>query len=228
VPYADLADPQSLNQYSYVRNIPTSKTDPDGHQCPWCPAVERVVEEVAESPAGQQIIQNGAKAITGIGAGVAAGWAWSKGYFKDFVNNLGSSGEDVAWQELNRQQDALRREEEQKQQDSQANSNDKSTPADPNQQSDKDQGRNSQAGNKKSTTPTGQSSSGQKTNAYGEKLGGSGKPQRHSAQHSTRKAAKDAARQDGKTAPQEDNGHFHSTDKNGRKVHNGTHHEYPH
>jgi RHS repeat-associated protein len=31
VPYADLGDPQSLNQYSYVRNIPTVKVDPDGH-----------------------------------------------------------------------------------------------------------------------------------------------------------------------------------------------------
>src|SRR6266853_2313754 len=31
VPYADLSDPQSLNQYSYVRNIPTVKVDPDGH-----------------------------------------------------------------------------------------------------------------------------------------------------------------------------------------------------
>jgi RHS repeat-associated protein len=31
VPYADLDDPQSLNQYSYVRNVPTVKVDPDGH-----------------------------------------------------------------------------------------------------------------------------------------------------------------------------------------------------
>ena len=38
-------------------------------------------------------------------------------------------------------------------------------------------------------------------NAYGEKLGGSGKPQRHRAQHSTRNRPKDAVRQDGKTAP---------------------------
>src|SRR5579884_528996 len=36
VPYADPSDPQSLNQYTYVRNIPTSKTDPDGHDCPPC------------------------------------------------------------------------------------------------------------------------------------------------------------------------------------------------
>ena len=31
VPYADLIDPQSLNQYSYVRNIPTTNVDADGH-----------------------------------------------------------------------------------------------------------------------------------------------------------------------------------------------------
>jgi RHS repeat-associated protein len=32
VPYADFGDPQSLNQYSYVRNIPTVKVDADGHE----------------------------------------------------------------------------------------------------------------------------------------------------------------------------------------------------
>jgi RHS repeat-associated protein len=31
VPYADLHDPQSLNLYSYVKNNPLSKSDPDGH-----------------------------------------------------------------------------------------------------------------------------------------------------------------------------------------------------
>jgi RHS repeat-associated protein len=35
VPYADLSDPQTLNQYSYVRNIPTSRADQDGH-CDIC------------------------------------------------------------------------------------------------------------------------------------------------------------------------------------------------
>jgi len=44
VPYADLTDPQSLNQYSCVRNIPTSKTDPDGHCC----LEEEITEEIAE------------------------------------------------------------------------------------------------------------------------------------------------------------------------------------
>ncbi|HLJ87177.1 MAG TPA: RHS repeat-associated core domain-containing protein, partial [Candidatus Angelobacter sp.] len=31
VPYAEFADPQSLNLYEYVRDIPTTKVDPDGH-----------------------------------------------------------------------------------------------------------------------------------------------------------------------------------------------------
>jgi RHS repeat-associated protein len=31
VPYADFADPQSLNLYSYVRNVPTTRYDADGH-----------------------------------------------------------------------------------------------------------------------------------------------------------------------------------------------------
>jgi RHS repeat-associated protein len=31
VPYADFNDPQSLNLYSYVRNVPTVRVDPNGH-----------------------------------------------------------------------------------------------------------------------------------------------------------------------------------------------------
>ncbi|MDR3562441.1 MAG: RHS repeat-associated core domain-containing protein, partial [Negativicutes bacterium] len=35
VPYAKLDDPQSLNLYSYVRNNPMDRFDPDGHK-DWC------------------------------------------------------------------------------------------------------------------------------------------------------------------------------------------------
>jgi hypothetical protein len=31
VPYAEFADPQSLNLYTYVRNVPTTRLDADGH-----------------------------------------------------------------------------------------------------------------------------------------------------------------------------------------------------
>jgi RHS repeat-associated protein len=34
VPYADLTDPQTLNLYGYVRGIPTTNVDVDGHGCP--------------------------------------------------------------------------------------------------------------------------------------------------------------------------------------------------
>lgn len=40
--YSDLADPQSLNLYGYVRNNPLSKADPDGHQCS-CQTDEQVL-----------------------------------------------------------------------------------------------------------------------------------------------------------------------------------------
>src|SRR5260370_34929047 len=32
IPYAVLGDPQSLNLYTYVRNIPTVNVDTDGHE----------------------------------------------------------------------------------------------------------------------------------------------------------------------------------------------------
>lgn len=35
MPYANLGDPQTLNLYSYVRNNPLSKADPDGHDALW-------------------------------------------------------------------------------------------------------------------------------------------------------------------------------------------------
>lgn len=31
VPYAEFSDSQSLNLYTYVRNVPTTKFDADGH-----------------------------------------------------------------------------------------------------------------------------------------------------------------------------------------------------
>jgi RHS repeat-associated protein len=48
VPYADFSDPQSLNQYSYVRNIPTVNVDTDGHQCAGtcAPTDPEVVKEI--------------------------------------------------------------------------------------------------------------------------------------------------------------------------------------
>jgi RHS repeat-associated protein len=76
--YADLTNPQSLNKYQYTYNNPLRYTDSDGH-CPMCP----VVEELLESPAGQQIIQ---KATPYVVAGAAAVAAYASGAF-DYVKN---------------------------------------------------------------------------------------------------------------------------------------------
>jgi RHS repeat-associated protein len=63
VPYADFGDPQSLNQYSYVRNVPTSRADVDGHCPDLCIAeaviVTAAVSTVIATPAGQQAVKAG-------------------------------------------------------------------------------------------------------------------------------------------------------------------------
>ena len=79
----------------------------------------------------------------------------------------------------------------------------------------------------------GQSASGQATDEHGSKLGGSGKPQVHTVEHSTQKAAKDAARLEGAgkpvkhPSPQKGRGHYHPTGGDGKKKPASTHHSYP-
>jgi RHS repeat-associated protein len=52
VPYADLNDPQSLNQYTYVRNIPTTRFDADGHKDDECGLLCRVKQRFHNSNIG--------------------------------------------------------------------------------------------------------------------------------------------------------------------------------
>jgi hypothetical protein len=73
VPYAKLDDPQTLNLYSYVRNNPLSKTDPDGH-CPWClalaggGALEAEAPLAAAGPVGWAVIGVTAVGVVGYAA----------------------------------------------------------------------------------------------------------------------------------------------------------------
>ena len=46
VPYAEFADPQSLNLYTYVRNVPTVRRDIDGHQRGERPPEQEAREEI--------------------------------------------------------------------------------------------------------------------------------------------------------------------------------------
>jgi RHS repeat-associated protein len=47
VPYADLGDPQSLDLNTYVRNLPTTRTDPDGHQTVAEQNIDRDIRDLA-------------------------------------------------------------------------------------------------------------------------------------------------------------------------------------
>jgi RHS repeat-associated protein len=84
VPYADFGDPQSLNLYTYVRNIPTTGMDPDGHCDNWfCQAAKEqlhiqggvaigTVKFVGGAIPGVQIIRNSIHAAKVGNAGLVA------------------------------------------------------------------------------------------------------------------------------------------------------------
>jgi RHS repeat-associated protein len=84
VPYAEFADPQSLNLYTYVRNIPTTGVDPDGH-CgnTFCQIAAGVATGVGKfvwnnSPAGMAV--NGMRqSYADMKAGPAAAEAHARG-----------------------------------------------------------------------------------------------------------------------------------------------------
>jgi RHS repeat-associated protein len=64
VPYADFGDPQSLNLYGYVRNIPTSRVDKDGHCVEDLCIVEGAVALTILKYVGAAVIIGGGAVIT--------------------------------------------------------------------------------------------------------------------------------------------------------------------
>ena len=58
VPYADLADPQTLNLYTYVRNNPLSSADPDGH-ADTCKSNPKPCASIRDAVANGQSIDEG-------------------------------------------------------------------------------------------------------------------------------------------------------------------------
>ena len=88
------------------------------------------------------------------------------------------------------------------------------------------------SGNSPEDAP-GQTAGGRATDEHGNVLGPSGKPAVHQKNHPTRKAAKDAARNEGKGAPTSHptpargEPHFHPTGPDGARIPNSTHHNYP-
>jgi RHS repeat-associated protein len=96
VPYAEFADPQSLNLYTYVRNVPTSRVDVDGHCWPIAQCAHIVMDKVNQVQAS---LQNKAE---GVGPTVAAVTTFTTGVTRDVINGvagLGTVGEasGAAW-----------------------------------------------------------------------------------------------------------------------------------
>jgi len=98
VPYAEFSDSQSLNLYSYVRNIPTSRSDSDGHcSGPLCQSV-KVAAEVDQKP---RIVKNVTlKDISGKSVGKATG---VQGSLVDTVTVNGKPAASVKVTETNNQ-----------------------------------------------------------------------------------------------------------------------------
>ncbi len=84
----------------------------------------------------------------------------------------------------------------------------------------------------KAADAPGVSSSGRATDAHGNKLGGSGKPQVHETESNTREGARNKSLNGGSTAVNHNNPttgkpHYHSGDAQGEKKPTSTHHNYP-
>jgi RHS repeat-associated protein len=68
VPYADFLDPQSLNLYAYVRNLPTVNVDSDGHCCDIDPDQ---LQRIADTP--QQVLTGAMKGLWNSGTAMVNG-----------------------------------------------------------------------------------------------------------------------------------------------------------
>jgi len=78
VPYAVLGDPQTLNLYTYVRNIPTTGADIDGHCWPICTAIEvalGIARDGGVKPYVKNLGTGFAKGAGQVGVGIVGGLA---------------------------------------------------------------------------------------------------------------------------------------------------------
>lgn len=241
--YADLTDPQSLNKYQYAYNNPLLYIDPDGHQ-----GVREWFRNTARS-AGQTILNtvegaasalaedNGREGTTGpqnkvgraIGHGIAlaqsvteivsgvtaavGGGAEAVATSPAVVTVVGSAAPAVGVAVavagvVSAAHGAL------------VGVNTVNNIF------------NKNTSGQSGAQPPGQTSAGRPTDQHGRPLGPSGKPMIHQINPGSKKAAKDAARNAGQSAPmkhpspQRGQSHWHPTDRMGRKIRNGTHYIY--
>jgi RHS repeat-associated protein len=221
VPYAVFGDPQSLNLYGYVRNDPVTQADADGHDpaVPMGPLEDNsgttYNEERAETLTGKgekaaEVATAAAPALVeGGAAALAAAANKLLTVAVDFLGVLVDAVSVPAMVVLT---------------PTQLNS-------DENAQMAKIHAAEDNAGPKAADAP-GVSAGGQKTDAHGNKLGPSGKPQVNETNSNTREAARNRALGQGSGAVEHSNPrvgrpHWHPTDSKGNKKPSSTHNNYP-
>ncbi len=107
VPYADLDDPQSLNQFSYVRNVPTSKADQDGHETPTLELVsDAAVSALIRQQALKFLIRAGARLLLEAVAVVTVAQDIHELSYPSTTANQSDGDESAAMQQASRERAA--------------------------------------------------------------------------------------------------------------------------
>ena len=210
VPYANLTNPQTLNLYAMVHDNPETFSDLDGHEDNMVQAGKVEVDNKPANPtAAKDSPQEGSAAaivLTCVASGSCEGLAALAG--PSILAILPAAAMVTAVVSPPMEQ------------------GDPMTPGYMPAPIYKSEG-------PKAADAPGVTAGGQATDKYGNKLGPSGDPQVNQTHHSTEKGAKDAARQEGAGAPEKHvnptkgGPHYQPTDKQGNKVPNSTHHNYP-
>jgi RHS repeat-associated protein len=215
LPYADITDPQTLNKYVYVRNNPLRYIDPDGHDF-WDYVKGAVNAFTSDNTAGVGRIDGGNGDFQ---RGQAIGDAVAT--LQGAVETLAGAGGEIGGTALDLTGVGVLIGVPTQVVSAGAIVHGSATAT---------------VGFVhlvKAANAPGTTASGQATDAHGNKIGPSGKPQVNQVNHSTEKAAKDAARAEGKGAPvkhpspTKEKPHYHPTDRKGEKIPCSTHHNCP-
>ena len=227
VPYSSLANPQSLNLYGYVGNNPLSKADPDGHEgC--CDGLGSFVAGALNAWGSDNLLGAGrvdqtssagmagarlgdaAAAVQGVAEMVQGAAAVIGGGAEAILTSPASAtGVGVLLPAAGGVAVVVGAAEA--------------------VHGTATAGTAISAMMKSSDVVT---LSGQKADQYGNKLGGSGKPQQHETTSNTREGANNKALSEGSGStnhsnPKTGQPHVHPTDAAGEKKPNSTHHNYP-
>ena len=235
VPYADFHDPQSLNLYAYVRNIPMTNVDANGHETSVWDVVNFVAAAVnalgSDNVAGAGRDDKANNATTAGKAGAATGDAVAT--LQGAAEVILGAGGEVAGVVLDATGVGAIVGVPANVASAVVIAHGATTGVEGGVHLFKDAENAIKGEGPKAKDAPGVTAGGQATDKYGNKLGPSGEKQVNTTTSNTREGARNKALNQGSGAvehsnPQHgENPHFHSTDNKGKKKPSSAHHEYP-